>query len=251
MSSRRHHRASSHAPQPISWAPSEGSNAPPWLAPPQNPIPRPSSAQSWNALPNQLPLGEAPATFMQLHTHPSSSMFSLKPLPNHPFAEYLYAPAPVHDIRRPSSTGPYPGTHYSGFQQTIPSYAQPDTFDERNLARRPKDWRDDYEPHYGAGSLSFPNLQRQFNDLDLAQLATQPPAHFLRLMHSSLPWYIDAFNQLATGIQSRHYYNEVMSNEDREAIGHAFQERTRADPGLARQGVCRWIIWEIKLFLKA
>ncbi|TFK31661.1 hypothetical protein BDQ12DRAFT_693750 [Crucibulum laeve] len=48
--------------------------------------------------------------------------------------------------------------------------------------------------------LDFPMLQRDPSPLDLAQLATSPPATFLRIMHPKLPWYIDIQASHSEGI---------------------------------------------------
>lgn len=243
-------------------------------------------------------------------------------------------------------TAAFPVTHQQlVYGPQTPSYAQPDVFSDRNLAKRPLDWRADYEPKsrmqgvvglmksvrasVGAGlgvgggggggggeggkgrsevkgelgslcrclpscqshfffcvveisdtvrrtlhpllsytstsssatsssspaihldlrtnplmpdTLTFPNLHRPHNDLDFAQLATQPPVALIRLYHTRLPWYVDVkqtrdngvtvfdvltqlFAQLMVRIQGRHYWNDVLGEEDREEIVRAYKER--------------------------
>lgn len=81
------------------------------------------------------------------------------------------------------------------------------------------------------------------NQIDLMQVATNPPAKFLRLYHARLPWYIDIeetqpngitvmdilgqmHRQLYTQIQGKHFWNEELDESDRAGISGAFQIRT-------------------------
>ncbi|KAF5372323.1 hypothetical protein D9615_009244 [Tricholomella constricta] len=169
-----------------------------------------------------------------------------------------------------------------------------------NLARRPLDWRSDYDPrgrlkslvvkhrsdvrdwndpqkrilhellaykqpqppvsvdlrYDPSRSLHFPLLRRGHNQLDFAQLATQPAAQGMRLFHPNLPWYIDVverhengitvqdviwemFWQLNVPIQGRHWYNEELDSSLHEKMNHEFQVRTALAPEEAAQGVKR------------
>jgi len=86
--------------------------------------------------------------------------------------------------------------------------------------------------------------QTAFSDLDIAQFATTPPARFLRLFHPKLPWYIDIkplrpngiivgdvllqlYAQLRQQILPQHYWNDVLSQQDRSEISNAYMRRTR------------------------
>ncbi|TFK60553.1 hypothetical protein BDN72DRAFT_828853 [Pluteus cervinus] len=213
-------------------------------------------------------------------------------------------PTQTYPTLRPPSQVPngYPPSRAaSAMGYTTPSYAQPDVYTARNLAKRPLDWRADYEPKSRAsylprvtknrsevkeysdsvrrtlhplllhttpppihldlrdnplepGALEFPNLQRLHNDLDFAQLATTPSVPTLRLYHPRLPWYIDVhqthcngvtvfdiltqtFAQLMVQIQGRHYWNDVLDDEDRTKIVEAYSVRCEGDQDEIGHGV--------------
>ena len=110
------------------------------------------------------------------------------------------------------------------------------------------------ETPFHSSSVDFLNIRRPHNDIDLAQLACQPSAVFLRLFHHRCPWYIDVYQvhpngitvgdvlqqihqQLHTQIHPRHFYNEELTDSDRAEITKAFQARCRNDPALIRRGV--------------
>ena len=110
------------------------------------------------------------------------------------------------------------------------------------------------ETPFHSSSVDFLNIRRPHNEIDLAQLACQPSAVFLRLFHHRFPWYIDVYQvhpngitvadvlqqihqQLHTQIHPRHFYNEEMTDSDRAEITKAFQVRCRNDPALIRRGV--------------
>lgn len=110
------------------------------------------------------------------------------------------------------------------------------------------------ETPFHTSSVEFLNLNRSHNEIDFAQLACQPSAHFLRLFHSRLPWYIDIQQvrpngitvldvltqihaQLYTPIYPRHFYNEELSDADRAEITRAFHLRCRGDPTYISRGV--------------
>ncbi|KAF8172487.1 hypothetical protein BJ912DRAFT_1034130 [Pholiota molesta] len=101
---------------------------------------------------------------------------------------------------------------------------------------------------------SFPTLARPHNDIDLAQLASSPPAFFLRLVHPLLPWPVDVraghpngitvydvlrglTGQLGTPIHGRHFWNEALGAAERGVVAQAFQERCRGRLELVPRGV--------------
>ncbi|KXN83067.1 hypothetical protein AN958_01885 [Leucoagaricus sp. SymC.cos] len=53
---------------------------------------------------------------------------------------------PTWDLPRPRSAGPTPYAPPSPNRTGTPAYLIPDTWDETNLARRPRDWRASYNP---------------------------------------------------------------------------------------------------------
>ncbi|KAG6887730.1 hypothetical protein C0995_013285 [Termitomyces sp. Mi166 len=96
--------------------------------------------------------------------------------------------------------------------------------------------------------LTFPHLERPYNDIDFAQLATNPPVNKMRLFHPLLPWYIDIEQhqengvtvqdvimqihiELQTQIYGRDYFNEEMGSSGRERIARAFERRTQGPEG--------------------
>ena len=198
----------------------------------------------------------------------------------------------------------------AGSRSDYQLWSGPEVYSIKNLARRPRDWRPDYNPRsriasimtlgkhrsdvpgaYIRPSLSVPsptltlthadytdpvkrslsalisykpgepsmywNLRyppqpeeieftklnnRRYNDIDMVQLATSPPADQLRLYHPRLPWYIDVFktapngitvkdvlwaisHQLSSQIHQRHYYNEELDDAHRGVLSAAFSDR--------------------------
>ncbi len=92
------------------------------------------------------------------------------------------------------------------------------------------------------GYVEFMKLNRAYNNIDMVQLATSPPADQMRLYHPRLPWYIDVFktapngitiqdvlmaiyNQLVSQIHQRHYYNEELDDAHRGVLSAAFSDR--------------------------
>ena len=66
-------------------------------------------------------------------------------------------------MQRSSSWGNYGGGYPSG-GYSVPRYAMGDVFDEQNLARRPRDWRPDYEPRASLTSY-LPRVGRSRSDV--------------------------------------------------------------------------------------
>lgn len=105
-------------------------------------------------------------------------------------------------------------------------------------------------------ALNFLHLGRPHNNIDFAQLATNPPASHMRLFHPRLPWYIDIYEkhpngvtvfdvltqmwqELLSQITGRHYWNEDLSDVDRAAIAGSFQTRCNGDEVLVARGVTK------------
>ena len=100
--------------------------------------------------------------------------------------------------------------------------------------------------------IEFTKLNnRLYNDIDMVQLATSPPADQLRLYHPRLPWYIDVFktapngitikdvlwaifHQLCSQIHQRHYYNEELDDAHRGVLSAAFSDRCN-NPSVDRE----------------
>ncbi|KAF9450767.1 hypothetical protein P691DRAFT_664674 [Macrolepiota fuliginosa MF-IS2] len=100
----------------------------------------------------------------------------------------------------------------------------------------------------------FQHLGRNYNEVDLAQLAVNPVAPMLRLYHSRLPWYIDVHQshttgvtvfdvlvqlslQMQTPIHNRHYYNDTLDAADKIALGVRYKERTKGRVEEGRRGI--------------
>ncbi|KAK2459280.1 hypothetical protein APHAL10511_008701 [Amanita phalloides] len=177
----------------------------------------------------------------------------------------------------------------------------PEQYSLKNLARRPRDWRPDYNPRSriasyitlgrhrtdvpdytdpvkrtlnallqykpgdlamywnlrhapNVGSIEFLRLNRVYNNIDMVQLATSPPANQMRLYHPRLPWYIDVFSiqpngitindilatiytQLSTQIHQRHYYNEELDDAHRGVLSAAFSDRCKNRREEADRGI--------------
>ena len=96
--------------------------------------------------------------------------------------------------------------------------------------------------------------------LELQEAATNPPVTFLRLRHSLLPWFIEVNANTSPGdlriitighllsmihlelrrqIEHNDFYNEDVSEEDRQRITAAFTTRTRDDAEDYSKGVRR------------
>jgi hypothetical protein len=105
-------------------------------------------------------------------------------------------------------------------------------------------------------TLEFLNLQRPHNDIDYAQLATQPPSSVMRIYHPLLPWYIDVqqshtngitvfdvltqiWQQLHTAISGKHYWNEELGEQERAALAKAFWGRSRGAQDEVARGIMR------------
>ncbi len=126
----------------------------------------------------------------------------------------------------------------------------------------------------------FRDLKRSVTGYDLTRFTTEPPTRYMKLSHDRLPWYIevrasnadgvtfyDLFVQIQTVLSSRiknsDFYNNSITQEERDKISRAWKERCQYNQGEMSQGVkkvdylmrdcvfmglvrCREGIWEIK-----
>ncbi|KAH0578199.1 hypothetical protein H2248_004074 [Termitomyces sp. 'cryptogamus'] len=76
-------------------------------------------------------------------------------------------------------------------------------------------------------TLFFPILGHVHNHIDFTQLATNPPVNQMRLFHPLLPWYIDVYKNIDSGVTVGDYYNEELGSEIRGRIARAYQSRTQ------------------------
>ncbi|KAH6905963.1 hypothetical protein BKA70DRAFT_1289860 [Coprinopsis sp. MPI-PUGE-AT-0042] len=188
----------------------------------------------------------------------------------------------------------------------MPLWPTHEPYGPKDLAKRPKDWRADYQPRGGlAGvfgafrgksvvdeytdsknrtlhpllqfnslnppidhdlrehpfeppSAIFSNLGRVPNQIDFAQLTTQPSCSMMRVYHPSLPWFIDVkqthpngvmiydvflqiWTQLAQPIRGRDFFNDELTDGDREVITRSWWERCEGDTTSQAygRGVCQ------------
>jgi len=128
--------------------------------------------------------------------------------------------------------------------------------------------------------VMFRELKRPVTGYDLTRFTTEPPTPYMKLFHDRLPWYIevwasnevgvtfyDLFSQLQRVLSSRiknsDFYNNEITQEEREKISRAWKERCQYNQGEMGQGVkkvdylmrdctfigivrCREGMWEIK-----
>lgn len=100
----------------------------------------------------------------------------------------------------------------------------------------------------------FRELKRQVTGYDLTRFTTEPPTPYMKLFHDRLPWYIevwasnevgvtfyDLFTQLQRVLSSRiknsDFYNNEITQEEREKIARAWKERCQYNQGEMGQGV--------------
>ncbi|TRM66166.1 hypothetical protein BD626DRAFT_566791 [Schizophyllum amplum] len=116
-------------------------------------------------------------------------------------------------------------------------------------------WDIRYDFNY-VNCLNFPCLRRQHNEIDFYQIASEPPVERMRLVHHRLPWYIEVlqnrpngitvgdiirqmFEQLSMSILMKDYWNEEMTESDREKITSAYRKRCKEDAQELSKGVKR------------
>ncbi|KAI9511053.1 hypothetical protein F5148DRAFT_975823 [Russula earlei] len=128
------------------------------------------------------------------------------------------------------------------------------TLDERlrfSALREPPlvwDMREDFS------RVLFRELKRPVTTYDLTRFTTEPPTPFMRLFHARLPWYIEisttnglgvTFYDLLTQMQSLLYsriknsdfYNNEITQDEREKISRAWKERCQYNQGEMSQGI--------------
>jgi hypothetical protein len=107
------------------------------------------------------------------------------------------------------------------------------------------------------GDLSrslFRDLKRPITGYDLTRFTTEPPTPYMKLFHARLPWYIevtttnglgvtlfDLFTHiqrvLTARINNSDFYNNELTQEEREKIARAWKERCQYNQGEMDQGV--------------
>ena len=105
-------------------------------------------------------------------------------------------------------------------------------------------------------AIFLPYLNRQPDIIDLCQLISSPPIHYMTLWHRKLPWKINIEARQSNGItiydffrqihQQLHqpitkedYYADELAPSDREILRTAFQIRCAMFPNKSRAGVQR------------
>jgi len=100
----------------------------------------------------------------------------------------------------------------------------------------------------------FRELKRPVTSYDLARFTTEPPTPYMRLFHDRLPWYIEVWasnevgvtfydlfsqmqNMLSSRISKSDFYNNDVTQEEREKISRACKERCQYNQGEMGQGV--------------
>ena len=100
----------------------------------------------------------------------------------------------------------------------------------------------------------FRELKRQVTGYDLTRFTTEPPTPYMKLFHTRLPWFIevrasnevgvtfyDLFAHLQSVLSSRiknsDFYNNEITQEEREKIARAWKERCQYNQGEMSQGV--------------
>lgn len=100
----------------------------------------------------------------------------------------------------------------------------------------------------------FRELKRSVTGYDLTRFTTEPPTPYMKLYHPRLPWYIEVrttngvgvtFYELFATIQSvlssriknSDFYNNELTQDEREKISRAWKERCQYNLGEKGQGV--------------
>jgi len=100
----------------------------------------------------------------------------------------------------------------------------------------------------------FRELKRPVTGYDFTRFATEPPTPFMKLYHSRLPWYIEVTTPNGVGvtlyelfthiqffltsrIKNSDFYNNELTQEEREKISRAWKERCQYNQGELSQGV--------------
>jgi hypothetical protein len=105
-------------------------------------------------------------------------------------------------------------------------------------------------------TLVFRDVPREIIASDLTRFACEPPLRYMRLIHPRLPWYIDIEASNPTGInlgdlfqaiwvclqwpiQKADFWNDELSESDRDKISHSWRVRCNGDPREQASGVRR------------
>lgn len=113
-----------------------------------------------------------------------------------------------------------------------------------------------YDLRLAPRTLVFRDIRRDIVASDLTRFTCEPPLQYMRLIHPRLPWYIDVhasnptgvnlgdlfqaiWNCLRCSIQSADFWNDELSDLDRDKISHAWRKRCDGDPFEHGNGVRR------------
>jgi hypothetical protein len=105
-------------------------------------------------------------------------------------------------------------------------------------------------------TLSFREVPRNIVPSDLTRFACEPPLPYMRLYHQRLPWYIDVHASNPTGvnlgdllmsiwttlrwqIQKSDFWNDELSDADRDKVTRAWSTRCHGDIMEQRAGLRR------------
>jgi len=113
-----------------------------------------------------------------------------------------------------------------------------------------------YDLRLHPSTLSFREVHRDILASDLTRFACEPPVPYMRLYHPRLPWYIDVHASNPTGvnlgdlfmsiwhslrcpIQKSDFWNDELSESDRDKVSHAWRVRCNGDRMEHGRGVRR------------
>lgn len=113
-----------------------------------------------------------------------------------------------------------------------------------------------YDLRLPISTLTFREIPRELIASDLIRFASEPPLPYMRLFHPRLPWYIDVHASNPTGItladlfqaiwnclhwpiQQTDFWNDELSDSDRDKISRAWMVRCGGDAYDQNTGVRR------------
>jgi hypothetical protein len=114
----------------------------------------------------------------------------------------------------------------------------------------------EYDLRLPIHTLAFRDVLRDIVDSDLSRFACEPPLPYMRLIHPRLPWYIDVHASNPTGvnfrdlfqtiwdnlrcpIQKADFWNDELTDLDRDKISRAWKVRCNGDAFERSNGVRR------------
>ena len=114
----------------------------------------------------------------------------------------------------------------------------------------------EYDLRLHPRTLTFREVHRAVLASDFSRFACEPPLPYMRLFHPRLPWYIDVHASNPTGvnlgdlfmsiwaslrwqIQKSDFWNDELSESDRNKISYAWKVRCNGDGTEQRSGVRR------------